>query len=74
MKKFFFSMVRFTSIHLILAIVTHMDLEFHQIDVKTVFLNEELDEDIYMEQPMSFIVEGQEDKACKLKISIYGLK
>ena len=44
------------------------------MDVKTAFLNEELDEEIYMTQPMGFEVKGQERKVCKLKRSIYGLK
>ena len=51
-----------------------MDLELYQMDIKIAFLNGELDEDIYMKQPMDFIVEDQEDKVCKLKRSIYGLK
>ena len=44
------------------------------MDVKTVFLNGELDEEIYMDQPDGFIIEGQEGKVCKLLKSLYGLK
>ena len=44
------------------------------MDVKTAFLNGELDEEIDMTQPMGFEVKGQECKVCKLKCSIYGLK
>lgn len=43
-------------------------------DVKTALLNVELDEEIYMEQPGSFIVKGQEKEVCKLVKSPYGLK
>ena len=67
-------MVRFTSICLILAIVAQLDLELYQMDVKTTYLNGEVDEEIYMEQLISFIVKGQEDKVCKLRRSLYGLK
>ena len=44
------------------------------MDVKTAFLNESLDETIYMVQLEGFIAKGQEKKACKLQKSIYGLK
>ena len=44
------------------------------MDVKTYFLNGELDEEIYMKQPVGVIVKGQECKVCKLQRSIYGLK
>nr|CAE01581.2 OSJNBa0068L06.7 [Oryza sativa Japonica Group] len=46
----------------------------HQMDVKTTFLNGELDEETYMDQPNGFVVEGQEGKVCKLLKSLYGLK
>jgi Reverse transcriptase (RNA-dependent DNA polymerase) len=73
-EEIFSPVVRFTSIRLILATVAGLDLELHQMDVKTVFLNGNLEEEIYMEQPASFVVEGQEHKVCELLRSIYGLK
>ena len=45
-KETFSPVVRFTSIHFILAIIAKMDLELYQMDVKTTFLNGELDEEI----------------------------
>ena len=59
---------------MILAIVALRNLEVHQMDVKTTFLNGDLEEKIYMEQPEGFIVLGQEKKVCKLVKSLYGLK
>ncbi|WCJ29450.1 Retrovirus-related Pol polyprotein from transposon TNT 1-94 [Euphorbia peplus] len=73
-EETFSPVVRFTSIRLILAIVASLDLELHQMDVKTAFLNGELNEEIYMEQPVGFVVPGCEQKVCKLNKSIYGLK
>ena len=44
------------------------------MDVKTTFLNEDLEENIYMVQPKGFVVEGKERIGCRLKKSIYRLK
>jgi len=66
--------VRITSVRLILAIVAHMDLELYQMDVRTVFLNGEQNEEICMDQPLRFETKRQERKVCKFKKSIYGLK
>jgi len=57
-----------------MALVAHYDLELHQMDVKTAFLNGDLEEDVYMDQLVGFIEEGKEHMVCKLKKSIYGLK
>jgi len=59
---------------MLIAIVVSHNLDIHQIDVKTTFLNGELNVEIYMEQYERFIVKGQEHKVCKLVKSLYGLK
>ena len=41
------------------------------MDMKTAFLNESLEEDVYMDQPEGFSIKGKEHLACKLKKSIY---
>ena len=51
--------IRITSIRLVLAIAAIRNLQAHQMDVKTAFLNGELEEEIYMEQPEVFIASGQ---------------
>ena len=51
-----------------------MDLKYIKMDVKISFLNGELNEEIYMEQPEGFKAPGQEGKVCKLVKSLYGLK
>ena len=65
---------RITSIRMILAIAALQNLEVHQMDVKTAFLNGVLDEEIYMEKPEGFSAPGQEKKVCRLVKSLYGLK
>ena len=62
------------SIRILLSIAACLDYEIYQMDVKTAFLNGYLEESIYMVQPEGFITKGQEQKVCKLKRSIYGLK
>lgn len=46
------------SICLLLYIIAYLNLELYQIDVKTTFLNDELDEEIQMQQPRGFVVPG----------------
>lgn len=65
---------RITSIRVLFAIAAIHNLVVHQMDVKTAFLNGELEEEIYMDQPEGFIIPGQEHKVCKLDKSLYGLK
>ena len=65
---------KFSTIRCILALGAAMDLEMHQMDVKTAFLNGELEEDIYMDQPQGFERQGAEHLVCKLKKSLYRLK
>jgi hypothetical protein len=62
------------SLRIIMTLVTHYDLELHQMDVKMTFLNGGLLENIYMAQPKGFTVKGKERMWCHLRKSIYGLK
>ena len=62
------------SFRIIMALVAHYDMELHQMDVKTAFLNGDLHETSYMAQPEGFAMEGKEHLGCRLKKSIYGLK
>jgi hypothetical protein len=65
---------KLTTIHILLSLAASHSLLIHQMDVKTAFLNGELEEEIYMTQPDGFVVEGHEDKVCKLCKSLYSLK
>ena len=57
-EETFSPIVMFFSIHLLLALVAHLDLELFQLDVKTAFLNGNLKEEIYMDQPIGFVSKG----------------
>ncbi len=70
----FTPVAKFTSIRCILALAALEDMEIHQMDVKTAFLIDELEEEIYMEQPQGFVHQGGEHLVCKLQKSVYGLK
>ena len=59
---------------MLISIAAIHNLEIHQLDVKTAFLNGDLDEEIYMEQPEGSTVPGQKNKVCRLVKSLYGLK
>ena len=59
---------------MLIAIAAVYKLEIHQMDVKTAFLNVDLEEEIYLEQPEGFIVLGQEHKVCWLIKSLHGLE
>ena len=65
---------RIASIRILFAIASIYKLVVHQMDVKTAFLNGDLEEEIYMEKPEGYVVLGQEHKVCKLIKSLYGLK
>ena len=62
------------SFRTIMTLVAHFDLELHHMDVKTIFINGDIDETIYMVQPENFVSGDTKSMVCKLKKFIYGLK
>ena len=62
------------SIRILIDIAAYHDYEIWQMDVKIVFLNGNLLEDVYMTQPEGFVQPKNSGKVCKLQRSIYGLK
>ena len=62
------------SIRIMLAIAAYYDYEIWQMDVKTAFLNDFLEEEVYMSQPEGFVSNDRPNLVCRLKKSIYGLK
>lgn len=62
------------SFRIIIAFDAHYNLELHQMDVKTAFLNGDIYETIYMVQPENFVSRDSSKMVWKLTKSIYGLK
>ena len=70
----FSPVARFSSIRTLLAFAVEMGMQIHQMDVVTAFLNGDLKEEIYMQQPSGYTQPGKEELVCKLTKSLYGLK
>ncbi|GKV51061.1 hypothetical protein SLEP1_g57737 [Rubroshorea leprosula] len=70
----FSPVTRFETVRLVIALAAQMKWKIFQFDVKSAFLNGWLEEDVYVEQPEGFIVQGKEEKVYKLKKALYGLK
>ena len=73
-KRHFLMSKKKDILRIIMTLVAHYDLKVHQMDVKNAFLNENLDEEVFMNQLEDLMVEVKENMVCKLKMSIYELK
>ena len=70
----FSPVARYSAIRSLLALANMHDLEVHQMDVKTAFLNGSIDSDIFMTQPEGYVDADKPNYVCKLNKSICGLK
>lgn len=57
------------SLRITIALVTYYDLEFHQMDIKIIFLNGNLYENVYLKHLDGFVVKTKENLVCFRKIS-----
>jgi hypothetical protein len=73
-EETFAPVARYTSIHTIIALVESMGWQLHQMDVKTAFLNGEIEEEVYTEQLEGFVIHDEKSHVCRLKKAMYGLK
>jgi hypothetical protein len=72
-EEVFAPVSRQVTLRTLLAVAAAKDLEVDQLDVKTTFLNGDLEEEIWMEQPEGFEI-GEKDRACHLQKALYELK
>ncbi|KAJ1700426.1 hypothetical protein LUZ63_000205 [Rhynchospora breviuscula] len=73
-EETFSPVVRFETVRLILALAAQLKKKVYQFDVKSAFLNGDLKEEVYVEQPKGFEVKGKEQHVYKLSKALYGLK
>jgi hypothetical protein len=73
-EEVFAPVARMESVRVLLAVAAHRSWSVHHMDVKSAFLNGELVEEVYVQQPPGFIAAGHEGKVLKLHKALYGLK
>jgi hypothetical protein len=65
---------KMTIVRAIIAMVTTKGWSSHQMDVKNAFLHGDLQEEVYMKQPPSYVDQTHHNLVCRLKKTLYGLK
>nr|GEV34721.1 hypothetical protein [Tanacetum cinerariifolium] len=73
-EESFALVARLEAIRFFLAYATHKNMVVYQMDVKTVFLNSNLQEEVYVSQPDRFVDQDNSNHVYKLKKALYGLK
>ena len=67
-------MERLEAIRMFLALSSHKKFKVYQMDVKSIFLNGNIEEEVYIEQPEGFLLSENKYYVCKLKNELFGLK
>lgn len=70
----FAAVAQLKSICILLAIACSWKIELYQMNVKSAFLNDYLNEEVYVEQPKGFQDPHYPDHVFKLDKALYGLK
>jgi hypothetical protein len=73
-EETFAPVAKMEEIRLLLAYACSKNIKVYQMDVKSSFLNGELEEEVYIEQPEGFQLSENIDYVCKLNKTLYGLK
>lgn len=73
-NEVFAPVARLETIRVLLAVAAQKDWEVHHMDVKTAFLNGELEEDVYVAQPIGYEDKKNPNKVLKLHKALYGLR
>ncbi|KAI5324560.1 hypothetical protein L3X38_033633 [Prunus dulcis] len=70
----FAPVARLDTVRALVALAAQKNWKLFQLDVKSAFLNGVLSEEVYVDQPLGFVIQGSEDKVYRLKKALYGLK
>ncbi|KAJ4820740.1 polyprotein [Rhynchospora pubera] len=73
-EETFSPVARFETVRLLMAVAAQLKQPIYQFDVKSAFLNGELMEEVYVDQPEGFEVKGKENWVYRLSKALYGLK
>ena len=65
---------RLESIGILLSYANHHDITLYQMDIKSAFLNDEIEEEVYVKQPPGFVNPKKPVHVYKLHKALYGLK
>ena len=72
--KIFTPVIRLEAIRMLLAFASFMDFKLYQMDIKSVFLNGFIKEEVYVEQPSGFENFDFPNHVSNLSKALYGLK
>jgi hypothetical protein len=70
----FAPVARLETVRLLLALAAHSGWQVHHMDVKSAFLNGELEEEVYVQQPPGFADAKHAGHVLKLHKALYGLR
>jgi hypothetical protein len=73
-EEVFAPVSRLDLVRLLLALAAQENWKVYHMDDKLAFLNGDLNEEVYVLQPPSFVIEGQEHKVFRMNKALYGLK
>ncbi|CAL5420691.1 unnamed protein product [Camellia sinensis] len=73
-NEVFAPVARHDTIRLVIALAAPNSWPIFQLDVKSTFLYEDLQEEVYVDQPPGYVCQGNETKVYKLRKALYGLK
>jgi len=73
-EEVFAPVARMEFVSLLLALAASRSWKVHHLDVKSAFLNGELVEEVYVQQPPGFVIASEEHRVLRLRKALYGLR